>query len=248
VVVYAGVDYQAILERAEQEADILLWDGGNNDFPFYRPDLWITVADAHRPGHETSYHPGETNFRAADIVLIHKVNTAQPQAVAAIRANAERLNPQARVLLAATEVTAEDPAAIRGRRVLLIEDGPTLTHGGLAYGAGKVAAEQYGARRIVDPRPYAVGSIRSVFATYPHLGHAIPAMGYSPEQLRDLEQTIHRTECDTVVIASPIDLRRVIQIDRPATRVRYEMAEVEPNTLAEAIRSFARRYQSGEIP
>lgn len=246
VVVYAGVDYQAILDRAQEEADVLLWDGGNNDFPFYRPDLWITVADAHRPGHETCYHPGETNFRAADIVLIHKVNTAPPQAVAAIRANAARLNPEARVLLAAIEVTAEDPDAIRGKRVLLIEDGPTLTHGGLTYGAGKVAAEQYGARRIVDPRPGAVGSIREVFATYPHLGHAIPAMGYSPEQLRDLEQTINRTRCDTVVIATPIDLRRVVKIDRPATRVRYELAEVEPEAIAEAIRVFAVRYESGE--
>jgi predicted GTPase len=246
VVVHAGVDYAAILERAEPEADILLWDGGNNDFPFYRPDLWITVADAHRPGHELCYHPGETNFRAADIVLIHKVNTAPAPAVEAIRANAARLNPEARVLLAATEVTADDPAAIRGQRVLLIEDGPTLTHGGMAYGAGKVAAERYGARRIVDPRPYAVGSVRDVFATYPHLGDAIPAVGYSPEQLRDLEQTIDRAACDTVVIATPIDLRRVVKIDRSATRVRYELAEVEPDAIAEAIRVFAARYPTGE--
>jgi predicted GTPase len=239
------VDYAAVLERAEPEADILLWDGGNNDFPFYRPDLWITVADPHRPGHELCYHPGETNFRAADLVLIHKVNTAPAEAVEAIRANAARINPEARVLLAATAVTAEDPAAIRGKRVLLIEDGPTLTHGGLAYGAGKVAAEQYGARAVVDPRPYAVGSIRAVFASHPHLGHAIPAVGYSPEQLRDLEETISRTACDSVVIATPIDLRRLVKIDRPATRVHYELAEVEPDAVAEAIRVFAARYPSG---
>jgi predicted GTPase len=241
IVVYAGVDYQEVLARAQEEADILLWDGGNNDLPFLVPDLWITVADAHRPGHELFYHPGETNFRAAHLLLINKANTAPERAIAQIRLNACRLNPDAELAPVASDVTADDPVAIRGKRVLLVEDGPSLTHGGLPYGAGKAAAELFGAREIIDPRPYAVGSLRDLFHRYPHLGKTLPAVGYSPQQVRELEQTIHDAECDTVVIATPIDLRRVLTIRQPTTRVRYELREMKPGTLANAVRAVVQK-------
>jgi predicted GTPase len=240
-VVFAGVDYRAILERAEKEADVILWDGGNNDLPFLRPDLWIVLADPHRAGHELRYHPGEANFRAADVILINKANTAPEGAVAEIRANAKRLNPRARVLVAASEVEAESPERIRGKRVLLVEDGPTLTHGEMPFGAGKVAAEKYGASEIVDPRPFARGSLRAVYDAFPHLGKLVPAMGYYPEQIKELEDTIAAADCDAVVIATPIDLRHLIAIRKPTSRVRYELADMEGGTLEEEIARFVAR-------
>jgi predicted GTPase len=237
-VVYAGVDYAAILAEAEKEAEVIVWDGGNNDLPFIRPDLWITVADPLRAGDELGYHPGEANFRAADVILVNKVNTAPEDAVARVIANARAVNPRATVVRAASEVTVDRPEAVRGKRVLLVEDGPTLTHGGMPYGAGKVAAERYGAAEAVDPRPYASGSIREVFARYPQIGNVLPAMGYYPEQITDLEETIRRTACDVVLIATPIDLVRVIRIEKPTVRVRYELADLGPPNLAEVVRRF----------
>jgi predicted GTPase len=237
-VVYAGVDYAAILAEAEKEAGVIVWDGGNNDLPFIRPDLWITVADPLRAGDEIGYHPGEANFRAADVILVNKVNTAPEDAVARVIANARAVNPRATVVRAASEVTVDRPEAVRGKRVLLVEDGPTLTHGGMPYGAGKVAAERYGAAEAVDPRPYASGSIREVFARYPQIGNVLPAMGYYPEQIADLEETIRRTACDVVLVATPIDLGRVIRIEKPTVRVRYELADLGPPTLADVVHRF----------
>jgi predicted GTPase len=235
-VVYAGVDYGAIVAQAEQEAEVILWDGGNNDLPFLRPALWVTVADPLRAGHEVSYHPGEANFRAADIIVINKVNTAPREAVAELARRARRLNPRALVVEAASVLTTDHPELVRGRRVLVVEDGPTLTHGGMPYGAGQVAAESLGAREIVDPRPYAVGSIKEVFERYPQIGKLLPAMGYYPEQTADLEATIRRVDCDSVVVATPIDLARIVRIEKPAVRVRYELAEVGEPALARAVR------------
>jgi len=237
-VVYAGVDYGAILAEAEKEADIILWDGGNNDLPFYRPDLWITVADPHRAGHETTYHPGETNFRAAHVILINKVDSAAAEDVDAVRAAAKALNPDARVVLASSEVTVDDEAAVRGKRVLLIEDGPTLTHGEMPFGAGQVAADRFGAAEVVDPRPVAKGSLAAVYAKFGHMGKLLPAMGYYPEQLAELEETIRAVDCDTVVVATPIDLTRLIQFDRPTTRVRYELADRDEPTLGSVLDEF----------
>lgn len=235
-VVYAGIDYEKILRAAEGEAEIILWDGGNNDLPFYVPTLHICVADPHRAGHEVGYWPGEVNFRRADVIVINKCDSADESAIASIEANAARLNPKARVIRATSPVTAADPAAIRGRRVLVIEDGPTLTHGGMRFGAGVIAARAAGAAEIVDPRPYAVGSIVSTYAKYPNAAGILPAMGYGEEQIHELEETIRRTPCDTVVIGTPIDLSRVLRIDRPSVRVRYELAEMQPGTLAEEVR------------
>jgi len=237
-IVYAGVDYGEILAQAEQEADVILWDGGNNDLPFYRPSLWITLADPHRPGHELRYHPGEANFRAADIILINKAETAPPEAIQTIRENAALANPNARVIKAASRVTASHPERIEGKRVLLIEDGPTLTHGEMPFGAGKVAAEQYGAAEIVDPRPHAVGSIKQLFSKFPHLKRELPAMGYYPGQIEELETTIRNVDCDTVVIATPIDLRHLIDIPQETTRVRYDLEELAGSYLKQAIESF----------
>jgi len=231
LIVYAGVDYERILRAAESEADIILWDGGNNDLPFYRPDLHIVVADPHRAGHELTYHPGEANLRMADVIIINKVDTASPDNVALVRHNIEAVNPAARVIEAASPIYVEDPAVIRGKRALVIEDGPTLTHGGMAYGAGIVAARRFGAAEIVDPRPYAAGSIRQTFEAYPHIGPLLPAMGYSTEQIHDLQETINATPCDLVLIATPIDLRRVLKLNRPAQRVRYELQEIGQPTL-----------------
>jgi predicted GTPase len=224
-VVFAGVDYAAILAEAEREADVIVWDGGNNDLPFVAPDLWITVVDPHRAGHELTYHPGETNLRSAHVVLVNKIDTAPPGAVDALCASVRAVNPDADVVLARSEVTADAPERIRGRRVLVIEDGPTLTHGQMAWGAGKVAAERHGAAAIVDPRPHAVGSIRETFERYPHLGPCLPAVGYSDAQVRDLEATVAGTDAETVVIATPADLGHVLRLDRPSTRVRYELAD-----------------------
>ena len=242
-VVFAGVDYREILAAAEKEGDVILWDGGNNDLPFLRPDLWITLADPHRAGHELRYHPGESNFRAADVIVINKADTAPEGAVAQIRASAARVNPRARVLVAASEVTAEAPERIRGKRVLLVEDGPTLTHGEMPFGAGQVAADKYGAAEVVDPRPVAKGSLRAVYDAFPHLGKLVPAMGYYPEQIEDLEKTIDAADCDTVVIATPIDLRHIVAIQKPSSRVRYELADMEGGTLEAEISSFVDRHR-----
>ena len=236
--VFAGVDYEAILERAEREADVIVWDGGNNDTPFFRPDLWITVADALRPGHELSYHPGEVNFRAADIILVNKANSAPEEAIRAIKANAARLNPGASVVVAGSEVRAEDPGAIASKRVLVIEDGPTITHGEMAFGAGVVAARRYGAAEIIDPRPFAVGSLKDLFTRYRHIGNVLPAMGYYPEQVRELEETVRSARCDSLVIATPIDLRRLIKIDKPSTYVFYDLMDMSGPFLREKIEEF----------
>jgi predicted GTPase len=237
VIVYAGVDYEAILRQAEQEVDIVLWDGGNNDFSFYVPDLQIAVADPHRPGHEIGYHPGETVARMADVFVINKVDTASPEAVIQVRENLNAINPKAQVIEAASPLFVDDPAAIRGKRVLVIEDGPTLTHGEMAYGAGWVAARRFGAAEIVDPRPFAVGSIRTTYEKYPRTGAILPAMGYGDAQMRDLEATIHAADVDMVIIGTPIDLTRVIKIDRPSQRVRYELQEIGKPTLEDILKA-----------
>jgi predicted GTPase len=224
-VVYAGADYAAILRAAEQEADVIVWDGGNNDLPFYRPDLTITVTDPHRPGDELSYYPGATNLRMADVVIINKVDSARPEDVRTVRENIRSVNSEATIIEAASPPHIETPALIRGKRVLVIEDGPTVTHGGMAYGAGTIAAWEYGAAEIVDPRSYAVGSIAETFRAYPAIGPLLPAMGYSTAQVRDLEATIRRVPCDAVVIGTPIDLRRIVTIDQPSVRVTYDLVE-----------------------
>jgi len=238
-IVYAGVDYRAILEEAEQEADVILWDGGNNDTPFYKPDLMITVVDPHRPGHELAYYPGEVNLRLADVVVINKMDTAPPEGVNQVRANVKKVNPEAVIIEAASPLTVEDPAIITGRRVLVVEDGPTLTHGGMKYGAGVVAAKQLDARELVDPRPFAVGTIAETYQTYPEIGTLLPAIGYGEDQVNDLEATINGSDAEAVVIATPIDLRRVINISKPSTRVTYRLQELGAPTLADALRSFA---------
>ena len=237
IIVYAGVDYERILRQAEQEVDIVLWDGGNNDFPFYISDFRIVVADPHRPGHELSYHPGETNMRSADVVVINKVDTADADDVIRVRENIRRLNPQAVVIEAASPLFVDDPSAIRGKRVLAIEDGPTLTHGEMAYGAAWVAARRFGAAEIVDPRPFAVKSIKETFEKYPTTGPILPAMGYGEAQTHDLEKTIRRADVDLVLIGTPIDLNRVIKIDKPSQRVRYELQEIGQPTLADLLKA-----------
>jgi len=224
-VVYAGVDYETILRQAETEAEVVLWDGGNNDLPFYVPDLHIVVVDPHRPGHEVSYHPGETNLRMAHVVVINKVDSASPADVAAVRENIRCLNRRAVVVEADSPVTVDDPEAVRGRQVLVVEDGPTLTHGNMAFGAGLLAARRHGAAGIVDPRPFAVGSIRDTFAKYGQLTRVLPAMGYGDQQIRELEETINRVPAELVVIGTPVDLRRVLTLNKPAVRVRYELFE-----------------------
>jgi predicted GTPase len=236
VIVYAGVDYEAILRQAEQEADIILWDGGNNDFPFYVPDLAIVVADPHRPGHELTYHPGETNVRSADVFVINKIDTASDQHVFEVRENLQRTNPSAIVVEAASPLFIDDPKAIRGKRVLVIEDGPTLTHGEMAYGAGWVAARRYGAAEIVDPRPFAVGTIAETYRKYPNTGSILPAMGYGGAQMKDLEDTINSSDVDMVLSATPIDLTRIIHVTKPMQRVRYELQEIGQPTLEEILR------------
>ncbi|HHS96931.1 MAG TPA: GTPase [Chloroflexi bacterium] len=235
VVVYAGVDYERILRQAEAEADVVVWDGGNNDLPFFVPDLHIVVADPHRPGHELRYHPGEANLRRADVVVINKVDTASPEGVAEVREDIYAVNPQAVVIEAASPIFVEDPGAICGKRVLVVEDGPTLTHGEMTYGAGVVAARRFGAAELVDPRPYAVRSIAATFEKYPHIGPLLPAMGYGKEQIEDLQETINRTDCDLVLVATPIDLRRLIDIRHPVDRVRYELQVIGQPTLEEVL-------------
>ena len=235
-IVYAGVDYEAILRQAEQEADAVIWDGGNNDFPFYRPDLHIVVTDPHRAGHESSYHPGETNLRMADVVVINKIDTADLAETSKVRASVARLAPDAVVVDAASPIFVNDPSCIRGKRVLVIEDGPTLTHGEMSYGAGVVAARRFGAAEIIDPRPYAVGSIANTFEKYPETGPLLPAMGYGAGQIKDLEATINATPCDAVIAATPIDLTRVLgNVKHPMDRVRYELQEIGRPTLTEIL-------------
>lgn len=235
MVVYAGVDYERILRQAEGEADIIIWDGGNNDTPFYRSDLHVVVVDPHRPGHEVSYHPGETNLRMADAVLINKIQTADRKGILEVKGNVKRVNPSAQVIEAASTIDVDDPEMIRGKRVLVVEDGPTVTHGGMRYGAGTLAAEDFGAAEIVDPRPYAVGSILATFESYPHLDKVLPAMGYGREQVEDLEETINRADCDVVVAGTPVDLGRVIQVNKPVLRVRYELSEIGHPDLADLL-------------
>ena len=236
-VVFAGVDYEVILREAEKEADIILWDGGNNDLPFYRPTIHIVVVDPLRPGHELSYFPGEANVRMADILIINKIDTADFGQVNAVRTNIRAINPDAMIIEAASPISVEDPNSVRGRRVLVVEDGPTLTHGGMSYGAGTVAAHRLGAAEIVDPRPYAVGSIKETFTKYPTTGPVLPAMGYGPKQMGDLEETINATPCELVVVATPIDLRRVAKINQPSVRVRYELQEIGHPTLLDLLQN-----------
>lgn len=235
-VVYAGVDYQLILQQAQEEADIILWDGGNNDLPFYKPTLHIVVADPHRAGHELTYYPGEANLRMADVVVINKIDTADFDDVRVVRRNVREVNPQAVIIEAASPIFVENPEQVQGKRVLVVEDGPTLTHGGMSYGAGMIVAERLGAAEIVDPRPYASGSITDTFAKYETTGPVLPAMGYSQEQIRELETTIDATPCDLVIVATPIDLRRVVDINKPCERVRYELQEIGQPTLADILR------------
>jgi predicted GTPase len=236
ITVYAGVDYESILRQAEQEADVILWDGGNNDFPFYQPDLLMTVADPHRPGHELSYHPGETNVRMADVVVINKVDTADYANVLRVREGVRSVNPNVTLIEAASPIFVDHPQDIRGKRVLVIEDGPTLTHGGMTYGAGVVAAQRFGAAEIVDPRPFAVGSIQATYAKYPGTGKILPAMGYGAEQIAELAETITRSDADLVLSATPIDLRRVMQVRKPMERVRYELQVIGVPTLADILK------------
>ncbi|MEJ2547670.1 MAG: cyclic 2,3-diphosphoglycerate synthase [Gemmatimonadota bacterium] len=235
-IVYAGVDYEAILRQAEQEADVVIWDGGNNDISFYEPDVLITVVDPHRPDHALRYHPGETNVRMADAILINKVDTASLEGVEIARRIAAELNPDALVIEGASPLFVEDGDAIRGKRVLVVEDGPTLTHGEMAYGAGWVAARRYGAAEIVDPRPFAVGSIADTYAKYPTTGDILPAMGYGEKQVEELAETIRASDVDVVVIGTPIDLTRLIDFDKPSVRVRYELQEIGSPTLEEALK------------
>ncbi len=230
-VVFAGVDYERILREAEKEADVILWDGGNNDMAFYKPDLYIVLADPHRPGHELRYYPGETNARMADVVVINKVGTARPQDVDTVEANIRRINPSARIIRAESPVTVDDPGAVAGKRVLVVEDGPTVTHGDMAFGAGHVAAKRHGAALIVDPRPFAVGSIKETFEKYTHLSEVLPAMGYGEKQISELEATINAAKCDLVLIGTPIDLGALLKINKPSQRVRYEMSDAATEAL-----------------
>lgn len=237
-VVYAGVDYKAILDQAEEEADVILWDGGNNDLPFYKPDLFIVVADPHRAGHEMSYFPGESNLRMADVVVINKMDSARQEDVAKLKKNIDAVNPGATVIEANSPVSVDDSEIISGKRCLVIEDGPTLTHGEMKFGAGTVAAEKFGAVEIIDPRPWIEGTIADTFEKYPAIGKVLPAMGYGGQQVKDLEATINAVDCDVVVIGTPIDLRRIISIDKPSVRVTYDLAEIGSPDLADVLKPF----------
>jgi len=235
-IIYAGVDYEAILRDAEKEADVILWDGGNNDFSFYKADVTFTVVDPHRPGHELHYYPGNTSLRMADAAIINKIDSADSQNVLEVMDNINSINPKATIIEGASPVTVDNPDLIRGKRVLVIEDGPTLTHGEMKYGAGTVAAQKLGAKEIVDPRPYTVKSISATFKKYPDIGVLLPAMGYGKEQMRDLETTINKTNCDSVIIGTPIDLGRYIKINKPHTRVKYNLQEIGQNTIETVLR------------
>jgi predicted GTPase len=237
-VVYAGVDYKAILDQAEKEADIILWDGGNNDLPFYKPDLFIVVADPHRVGHELSYFPGESNLRMADVVVINKMDSARPEDVSKLKENIAAVNPNATVIEANSPVTVENREIITGKRCLIVEDGPTLTHGEMKFGAGTVAAEKFDASEIIDPRPWIEGTIAETFEKYPDIGHVLPAMGYGGQQMKDLEATINAVDCDVVVIGTPIDLRRIISIDKPSVRVTYDLEEIGSPDVTAVLKPF----------
>lgn len=238
IVVYAGVDYGAILEEAEKEADIILWDGGNNDIPFYEADLEIVVVDPHRPGHELKYHPGETNFRRAQVLIINKIGTTEKENVEMVLNNIKKFNPEATIIRANSPIFISEAEEVAGKTVLVIEDGPTLTHGGMPYGAGIIAAEKYGAAKITDPRPYAVGSIKEIFQKFPHLDKVLPAMGYGREQMAELAQTIDKVDCDLVIGATPIDLGRLIKTNKKILRVTYELEEIGSPDLKEVLREF----------
>jgi len=248
-VIYAGVDYEAILRDAEKDpdgCDVIIWDGGNNDFPFYQPDLMITVADPHRAGHELKYYPGEVTLRIADVVVINKIDSASPESIQIVRESIESVNPKAIVVDGASPIRVDDPSIIRGRKVLVVEDGPTLTHGEMKIGAGIVAARKYGAMKIVDPRPYLSGKLRETFDIYPEIGTLLPAMGYGKQQLMDLERTINDTDCESVIIATPIDLKRIININKPATRVYYDLQEIGYPDLSTVIDEFITRMNKSK--
>ncbi len=236
-IVYAGVDYHEILKQAEKEADVILWDGGNNDTPFYKPDLWITVADPHRPGDELSYYPSEINLRMADAVIINKVDTAEYDNTLAVRNSVMEVNPEAVIIEAASPITVDKPELIRGKTVLVVEDGPTLTHGGMEYGAGVVAAVRYGAADFIDPSDFAVGTIAETFEKYPDIGALLPAMGYSPQQVKDLEETINATDAEVVIIGTPIDLRRILKINKPSVRVGYDLETIGRPNLEDVLKA-----------
>ena len=238
IIVYAGVDYGKILEEAQKEADIIIWDGGNNDLPFLKPDLHIVVADPHRAGHELTYFPSEVNLRLANLVIVNKVDTADPAKVEQVKKNVKSVNPNAVILDAASPITADKPERVKGKRVLVIEDGPTVTHGNMPYGAATIAAKKFGAKELVDPKPYAVGSIKATYAQYPHLGSVLPAVGYGEKQIAELEETINNTPCDVVLIGTPIDLRRVIKVNKPTVRVKYELQVIGPVCLEEILNDF----------
>jgi len=244
-VIYSGVDYEAILREAEKDpdgCDVILWDGGNNDFPFYKSDLTITVADPHRPGHELSYYPGEVNMRIADAIVINKMDSASPEGIQTVRESIEKVNPNATVIDGASPIKVDDPAIIKGKRVLVVEDGPTLTHGEMKIGAGTVAAQKFGCAELVDPRPFAVGKLAETFKIYPNIGTLLPAMGYSAQQLKDLETTINTTDCDSVIIGTPIDLNRIIDIKKPNTRVYYDLQEIGLPNLDGILTDFIKKF------
>jgi len=244
-VIYAGVDYEAILREAEKDpdgCDVVLWDGGNNDFSFYKPDLTITVADPHRPGHELSYYPGEVNMRLADVIVINKMDSASPEGIQTVRESIAEVNPKAIVVDGASPIKVDNPELIRGKKVLVVEDGPTLTHGEMKLGAGTIAARKFGAAEIIDPRENAVGKLAETYKIYPNIGDLLPAMGYSKEQLKDLEQTINNTDCDSVIIGTPIDLNRIIKIDKPNTRVYYDLQEIGEPNLDEILTDFTKKH------
>jgi len=247
-VIYAGADYEAIVRAAEDDpdgCDVIVWDGGNNDFSFYATDLQITVVDPHRPGHELSYYPGEVNLRAADVVVINKIDSADLADIEQVRANIAAVNPDAVVVDAASTLTIDDPSVVRGKRVLAVEDGPTLTHGGMKIGAGIIAATKYGAAEFVDPRPWLVGKLKDTFETYPDIGELLPAMGYGAEQLADLEKTINAVDCDSVVIGTPIDLSRILNITKPHTRVHYDLQEIGQPDLDTVLGDFVEEHDLG---
>jgi len=244
-VIYAGVDYEAILRAAEQDpdgCDVVIWDGGNNDFPFYTPDLNITVVDPHRAGHELTYYPGEVTLRLADVVVINKMDSGSPEGIQEVRENINKVNPDAIVIDGASPIKVDDPSLIKGKKVLVVEDGPTLTHGEMKLGAGIIAAQKFGAAELVDPRPYTVGKLSETFAIYPNIGTLLPAMGYGAEQLKDLETTINNVECDAVVIGTPIDLNRIIKIDKPNTRVYYDLQEIGYPDLKGLLDDFVEKH------
>jgi len=234
-VIYSGVDYEAILREAEKEADVIIWDGGNNDIPFYKSDLVFTVVDPHRPGHELMYYPGNTSLRLADVAIINKVGSAKPENVRIVKQNISNVNPKAEIIEANSPISVDHPELIKGNRVLVVEDGPTLTHGGMEYGAGMIAAWDFGAKEIIDPRPYTVNSISQTFKKYPKIGKLLPAMGYGDEQIKDLQDTINKTDCDSVIIGTPIDLGRILKINKPSTRVRYELQEIGSLTIEKVL-------------